>query len=153
LRKADRKGPAQVSASQSSAERSFQSARSAPREVAVWFRGVAQSAGLASEDLDRAELCLDELVTNVVRHGGDGARSVTFTVSARRKAREFLVVVEDDGPAFDPLQVPAPVFASSLDQAEAGGRGVFLIRSIADELRYERGNGRNRVTIVFRLEG
>lgn len=137
-------------ASSLSTERSFPGDRSAPRSAADWFRSHAAVAGLPPERFGQAELCLDELLTNVVRHGGDPAHPITLTVSLRREGGDFLVAVEDDGRAFDPRQAPAPVFASSLEETPAGGRGVYLIRSLADELRYERREGRNRVTLVFR---
>lgn len=132
-------------------ERSFQLDRSTPRAAAEWFRNHAESAGLSPERFAQAELCLDELVTNVFRHGDKGTRPVTLTVSLKRGPGEFLVVVEDDGRFFDPRQAPDPLFASSLEEASPGGRGVFLVRSIADELRYEHTEeGRNRSTLVFR---
>ncbi len=126
----------------------------APRAATEWFRKHAETTGLGPERLAQAELCLDELVTNVVRYGGGReAQPVTLTVSFRRGTGEFLLVVEDNGCIFDPQGVPEPVFASILDHAPAGGRGVSLIRSLVDELHYERDNGRNRVTLVFRREG
>jgi anti-sigma regulatory factor (Ser/Thr protein kinase) len=132
------------------AARSFGADRFAPRAAAAWFRDSAASIGVAVERRADAELCLDELVTNVVRHGGVGARPLTVTVALVGEPGALVVVVEDDGPPFDPRQVPLPRFASSLEEAPLGGRGVFLVRSISDELRYERRDGRNRVTVVFR---
>lgn len=138
-------------------ERSFRTDRSAPMAASAWFlenapdEGEGETAGLPTQRLAQAELCLDELVSNIVRSGGDSGHEVTFTVSLQREPGALLVTVEDDGREFDPRQTPPPFFASSLDAAPEGGRGVFLIRSIADELRYERQPGRNRVTLVFRL--
>jgi serine/threonine-protein kinase RsbW len=137
------------------AERSFRADRSAPRAAAAWFRenAAAEAAGLPPQRLALAELCLDELVSNIVRYGGESDHQVMFTVSLQweREPDTLLLTVEDDGREFDPRQTPPPFFASSLDEAPEGGRGVFLIRSIADELRYERQPGRNRVTLLFRI--
>jgi len=116
----------------------------------MWLLEYGPPAGLTGDRLARAEICLDELVSNVVRHGGHGARPATLTVSLSREAEGLCLTVEDDGQSFDPTQVPAPVFAGSLMEAEEGGRGVFLVRSFADDLRYERRGGRNHVTVVFR---
>lgn len=133
-------------------ERSFLVDQTVPRAAADWFREHAESAGLTPDRLGQAELCLDELVTNVVRYaGGSGAHPITLTVSLRRDAEELLVVVEDDGGPFDPRQAPDPVFATTLDEAPTGGRGLFLVRSLADELRYVRENERNRITLAFRV--
>lgn len=105
---------------------------------------------MTGDRLARAEICLDELVSNVVRHGGHGERPAKLTVSLSRQRGAVLLIVEDDGDPFDPTRVPAPTLARSLEAAEEGGRGVFLVRSFADGLRYERRAGRNHVTVVFR---
>jgi serine/threonine-protein kinase RsbW len=131
--------------------RSFPGDRFAPRIATTWLLENGPPAGLTGDCLARAEICLDELVSNVVRHGGHGARPVTLTLSLSRERQDLLLTVEDDGHAFDPRLVPAPAFAHSIEEAEAGGRGVFLVRSFADDLRYARRAGRNHVTVVFRL--
>ncbi len=133
------------------AEQSFSADRTAPRAATDWFRMHAAALALPAERLAEVELCLDELVTNIVRHGGE-RRRLTFRVSLRQQAADSTVTVEDDGPPFDPLQAPAPLFTASLDDAPEGGRGIFLIRSIADEVRYENREGVNCVTLVFREE-
>ena len=136
--------------SQSPGVRSFPGDRFAPRIATTWLLENGPPAGLTGDSLARAEICLDELVSNVVRYGGQGARPATLTISLTREEKALLLTVEDDGNPFDPRQVPAPVFARSLEEAEAGGRGIFLVRSFADDLRYERRAGRNQVTVVFR---
>jgi len=136
--------------SQPQGARTFPGDRFAPRIATTWLLENGPPAGLTGDCLAKAEICLDELVSNVVRHSGHGSRPATLTISLSRERHDLLLTVEDDGQPFDPRQVPAPAFARSIDEAEAGGRGVFLVRSFADDLRYERRAGRNHVTVVFR---
>jgi anti-sigma regulatory factor (Ser/Thr protein kinase) len=130
--------------------RSFPGDRFAPRIATTWLLENGPPAGLTGNSLARAEICLDELVSNVVRHGGHGARPATLTISLAREEKVLLLTVEDDGDPFDPRQVPEPAFARFIEEAEAGGRGIFLVRSFADDLRYERRAGQNQVTVIFR---
>src|SRR5215470_1453841 len=121
--------------------------RSAPRLAAAWLRENGPAAGLAEPTLSRAEVGLDELVTNVVRHGG-AAPATGVAIAIETEPGELRVVIEDDGRPFDPTQVATPAFPSSLGEALDGGRGIFLARSFADRMRYERVGEKNRVTLV-----
>jgi serine/threonine-protein kinase RsbW len=49
----------------------------------------------------------------------------------------ILIVVRDPGPGFDPALVPSPICGDNVHSEH--GRGVFLIRRLMDEVRYERG--------------
>jgi serine/threonine-protein kinase RsbW len=99
-----------------------------PQEVA-WRLGVA----------------LDEIVANVVAHGGGRGRR-TIDVWFRRDGNHVEITIADDGPPFDPLSRPAPDTTSPLERRQPGGLGIALVRSLMDEVRYER-TTRNVLTI------
>ena len=61
---------------------------------------------------------------------------------------ELIARITDEGPGFDPTDIPDPTSADNLEKA--GGRGLFLMRELMDEVHYnERGN---QVTLVLRLD-
>ena len=133
--------------------RTFPADRTAPRAAAAWLR--EHAAVLSPSRLADAELCMDELVTNVVRYGwaeaDTGPRSLTLLVD--RAGDELEITVEDMGRPFDPTVAEIAPIAQSLDEAVPGGRGLLLVRSIAPRVAYERRNGVNRTTIAFPLDG
>ncbi|HKD16978.1 MAG TPA: ATP-binding protein [Thermoanaerobaculia bacterium] len=133
--------------------RTFPADRTAPRAAAAWLRGV--SSGLSPSRLADAELCMDELVTNVVRYAwtdsDPGPRSVTLRID--RVGAEVEITVEDAGRAFDPTAAPLAPIAHSLEDALPGGRGLLLVRSIASRVTYQRSHGVNRTTIAFSVDG
>ena len=133
--------------------RTFPADRTAPRAAAAWLRGLP--TGLSPSRLADAELCMDELVTNVVRHGwtesDPGPRSLTLRID--RVGPEVEISVEDAGRPFDPTAAELAPAAKSLEDALPGGRGLMLVRSIAPRVRYERRNGINRTTIAFPVDG
>ena len=49
----------------------------------------------------------------------------------------MLIVVRDPGPGFDPSQIPSPIVGKGL--FSTGGRGIYLINQLMDEVRFERG--------------
>lgn len=84
------------------------------------------------------ELALTEALANAVRHGcrGDEHKRVQVCVACDA-ARGVLLVVRDPGGGFDPASVPSPVVGQNV--YATGGRGIFLINQLMDDVRYERG--------------
>ena len=86
-----------------------------------------QPYGLDARLLNRIEVILEELVSNVVRHNV-GATTLRVTADCRDGAVHLAIA--DDGTAFDPLQAPeAPPF-TTLDEAK---RGEKLLELLDDE--------------------
>ena len=89
-----------------------------------------------------------EALANAVLYGngGDARRSVRVEVSIDSTRVELCVV--DQGSGFDPSRVPDPTHPENLERS--GGRGLFLIRELMDEVEYnERGNA---VRLLLRRE-
>jgi anti-sigma regulatory factor (Ser/Thr protein kinase) len=84
----------------------------------------------------RCELVFEEIVTNIIRHGyaddQEHRISVTVAIDGDRVELHF----EDDGVAFDPRQPVPPRLAPP--HSDRGGRGLALVRSVAERLHYER---------------
>jgi serine/threonine-protein kinase RsbW len=84
------------------------------------------------------ELSLREALANAIEHGGGNDRSKQVQCCvACDKARGMLIVVRDPGPGFDPAKLPSPVLGQNL--FSTGGRGIYLINQLMDEVRFERG--------------
>ncbi len=60
--------------------------------------------------------------------------------------QEVVISIRDEGPGFNPQNLPDPTDADHLDCP--CGRGVFLIRSFMDEVRYN--DKGNEITLVKR---
>ncbi len=96
------------------------------------------------------ELALEEVFMNVVMHGAP-AGSASVEVALVLAGGGLTMTVEDDGPQFNPLSVPAPDVTASLDQRAVGGQGVFLVRSLMDTVSYQRVGARNQLTMTKRI--
>jgi hypothetical protein len=66
-------------------------------------------------------------------------RDRRVVVVARETRTEATYVVRDEGPGFDPRNLPDPTDLANLDKPS--GRGLMLIRTFMDEVRHnEKGN-------------
>jgi len=125
-----------------------------------WVEALAGKYSVPAETTFAIHLCLEEAVSNVIRHGYRGLPNHTLTVgcaSPAERALEF--TVEDQAQPFDPLAdsgvAEAPAASSpavsSIDELRPGGRGIRLLRNFAGTLAYERTKDGNRLTIGFEL--
>ena len=103
----------------------------------------AQVVGLDAHHAYALRLCVEELVGNVLLHGAAGALQVIVDGPPLR------LVVEDDGPAFDPTVVSGPSLPTSLDEARPGGLGLLLTRRYSRGMAYARAGGWNRLELTF----
>ena len=90
---------------------------------------------------------LIEALSNAILYGNgqDPTKRVHVEISILETT--VIATITDEGPGFDPSLVPDPTLAANLEKP--GGRGLFLIRSLMDEVYYnERGNS---ITLVLHL--
>jgi anti-sigma regulatory factor (Ser/Thr protein kinase) len=88
-------------------------------------------------------LTLEEVVTNVMRHGYLDQNPHDIAVTLRLDPGQLTVRVEDDGRPFNPLEVPPPNLTAPLEERQAGGLGIFLVRELMDALEYHRQGDKN----------
>ena len=103
--------------------------------------------GLPASARWRFQVAIDEVLSNVVGHGGASTIDLLFALNDGVLSLE----VTDRGSAFDPLQVAAPDTSAALDDRRPGGLGIMLVRTLMDAVRYERRGAHNHLTMMWRL--
>lgn len=123
-----------------------------------WVRSIASDLELPAAKAHDIEVCLEELMTNIVRHGQDSQgkledsnNPLTIALTLNSQENGIVMTVEDDGSPFDITQAPTTKIDQPLDQIEPGGLGIGLIKSFADDMKYRRTEMGNRVTLQFAL--
>ncbi len=87
----------------------------------------------------KLRVALSEALANAIIYGNrnDSEKSVEVRVTVTTQT--ISVHVSDEGDGFDPNTVPNPTLPEGLEQTS--GRGLFLIRELVDEVRFnEKGN-------------
>jgi len=96
-------------------------------------------------------LAIEELVTNCIKYGYKDSASHTIDFLLRVDGQILRLEVIDDGSPFNPLEAPRPDLSLPPEQRPIGGLGLHLLRELADEMRYERRDGTNRLTLIKRM--
>jgi len=126
-------------------------------EIGPLARGAAAFLHSNQVDPDAAfavDLALEEMVSNVIKHGYKDGDSQHICIRIDVGQDQIMLMVEDSGPPFNPLELPEPDLDKPVDQRPIGGLGVFLVRKTVDRMEYERQRDRNilRITVVRRHE-
>jgi anti-sigma regulatory factor (Ser/Thr protein kinase) len=97
------------------------------------------------------ELALEEIFMNVVMHGSPAGRLAQVEVSLALCDACLTLMVQDDGPSFDPLSLAAPDVTAGLEERRVGGLGVYLVRQMMDTVSYQRLGGHNQLSMTKRV--
>jgi serine/threonine-protein kinase RsbW len=111
-------------------------------KVENWMRVL----GYPGKDIFAARLALGEAVINAFRHGNQGDPGKVVRVAYLVTPDEAIVEVEDEGPGFDPSEVPDPRMPETCQRVT--GRGLFLMRVYMSGVTFNRQG--NRVTLCRR---
>jgi anti-sigma regulatory factor (Ser/Thr protein kinase) len=106
----------------------------------AFVEAVCQVAGMDDAATHAVVLATDEATNNVMRHAHRGQPDKLLIIQCRTQPGEIELRLHDEGPPFDLDAVP------KFDPGELrpGGRGVFIMRKVMDEVdvlpRQEGGN-------------
>ena len=124
------------------------------RQLPAWVEALASHHGISASLQFAIELCLEEAVSNVIRHGYVQKASLSLIVRFDESQRgRFVFVVEDDAQHFNPLETPEAPPLDRDSKIIVGGHGIRLLREFADTLEYETTPTGNRLRIGFSIEG
>lgn len=102
---------------------------------------------IASEDVEGIDVAIDELLTNAISYAFKDGDTHEMIVALTAEEKRLTIEIRDDGTPFDPLGVPPPDLCDDIDQRKIGGLGMHFVRTLLDEVSYQRLNGWNVVTL------
>jgi serine/threonine-protein kinase RsbW len=109
----------------------------------------ARIAGMDSDRVEDLRIAVSEATTNaIMAHRRSGRPEPVMLRFGTDDQKRFQVTVVDSGPGFQPA---APEALNGRDWRDESGLGVTIIRGLADEVRFERGEGM-QVSMRFALE-
>ena len=119
--------------------------------IAEEIEAHGESRGWPAKWIMNLNISLDELITNIVSYGYRDSGEHEIRVTLTERSGSLVVVLEDDGMAFDPFTtVPEPDLDADVEERRIGGLGVYFVKTLMDEATYERLDDRNRITLIQR---
>ncbi len=94
------------------------------------------------DKIELVRICAEEIFINIASYAypeQDGLVNIEEEVGDNK----IEIVFEDQGVAYNPLEKDDPDVTASLSDREIGGLGIFMVKQMADELKYDYRNSRN----------
>lgn len=88
-----------------------------------------------------------EAVNNAMVHGNQFDDRKKIVLECHEKPHRIEVMISDEGSGFDPQKLPDPTDEEHI--AIEGGRGVFLMKQLADEIHFH--NHGRTVELVWKI--
>lgn len=121
--------------------------------VNPWVEAIAEHWEIPATTVFAINLCLEEALANVVRHGYKEEAGHTMTVAFEAHGEHgFAFVVEDSAPHFDPTAAPMETPQVPLEEMKIGGNGILLMRKFAGSVTWEPLEHGNRLRIGFSVQ-
>ena len=88
-----------------------------------------------------------EAVNNAIVHGNKEDKEKKVKIKLKENKKSIRFVVEDEGGGFDHKNLPDPTSPENIDKIK--GRGIFLIKNLADKAKFK--DGGRVVDMLFKL--
>ncbi len=106
-------------------------------EIREFVGEIARKGGFSDKDVYNIELATDEAASNIIEHAYEKTPNGVLEMSCGMRGDVITIILIDHGESFDPSQIPLPDLKADLSNRKIGGLGIFLMRKLMDEVRYE----------------
>lgn len=121
--------------------------------VMKWVRKHTQEAGLSLKDQQKLEVALEEALVNVLSYAYSQQTGEISLTAELVPTEKLQFTIKDRGPPFNPLlHHISPIDPNeSLEEKRVGGLGIFFIKSLMDQVIYERKEPYNILILIKNL--
>ena len=110
----------------------------------------ARGAGFTDKRVQEIELAVEEALVNIINYAYPDQDNGDVEIECGLEDKERLVIeIRDSGVPFDVGAQSDPDLDANIAERKIGGLGIFLIRKMADEMRYKREGDQNVLTLVI----
>lgn len=108
----------------------------------------AEAEGYSDLFLEQLQLTMKEAFVNAVKHGNREQHGLSVICTLRAVAGSLIASIRDCGKGFNPDELPNPLDPRNL--LWLSGRGLYIIRSIAESIALERDAEGSVLTLRYR---
>jgi serine/threonine-protein kinase RsbW len=120
-------------------------------EIRDFVGGIAREGGFSDKEIYSLQLAADEAASNVIEHAYEGIPDGEIEVRCGVKDETITIMMLDHGNPFDPASIRQPNIKADLSERQVGGLGIYLMRKLMDDVRYEKlENNGNLLTLIKR---
>jgi len=106
-------------------------------KIGKFIERATKAAGFDDSTTYAVQLAVDEACSNIIEHayGGENKGDIQCTYSIANN--RLTITLRDKGQPFDPEKIQEPNFGAPIEELKPRGAGLFLMRKLMDEIRFE----------------
>jgi serine/threonine-protein kinase RsbW len=108
----------------------------------------ARAAHFTDKDVYSIQLATDEAASNIIEHAYAGFSGGEFELTCEFENKRMIITLLDRGKSLDLSKVEKPDVKADLSKRKIGGLGIYLMRKLMDEVRYEITESGNLLTLI-----
>jgi serine/threonine-protein kinase RsbW len=106
--------------------------------------------GIDEDSIADLAISATELINNAIIHGNKSNPDKIVTIELEFSDKHLSISITDQGPGFKPENIPSPISDENI--LKEAGRGIFIVRSLVDDLQVEEPpEGGTRMIIIKNL--
>jgi serine/threonine-protein kinase RsbW len=110
---------------------------------------IAAKTGFNEETQEQIALAVDEACTNVIKHAHHHDSRRLMEIKIQTDADKMQITITDKGRGFDITKLKDPDVKKFIRESRHGGLGIYLIKTLMDEVDYEFNPGvKNQVQLT-----
>ncbi|MBI3161891.1 MAG: ATP-binding protein [Chloroflexi bacterium] len=122
-------------------------------EIRDFVAEIAREGGFTEKEIYSLQLAADEAASNIIEHAYEGVANGSVDISCSMQGNSIVIIMRDQGAPFDPSTVKQPNLKADLSERQIGGLGVYLMRKIMDEVRYESNSRTGNLLTMIKRRG
>jgi serine/threonine-protein kinase RsbW len=114
---------------------------------------IAAKTGFNEETQEQIARAVDEACTNVIKHAHHHDARRLMDIQIQTDAIKMKITITDKGRGFDITKLKDPDVEKFIKESKHGGLGIYLIKTLMDEVDYEFNPGvKNQVQLTKYLQ-
>ncbi|MBQ1366464.1 MAG: ATP-binding protein [Lachnospiraceae bacterium] len=119
------------------------------QEVIAFVDGFVEELGASMKAQMQIDVAVEEIFVNIASYAyAPDTGDAVISVETDTEKKQVLITFKDSGVPYNPLEKEDPDVTLSADERGIGGLGIFMVKKSMDDMRYERKDGCNVLTIV-----
>lgn len=106
-------------------------------EIIAFIDDACEALNVDPENCFELRLSLEEICTNIIKHGYRGGSELPIEVALHREDRALRLTITDAAPHFDPRSAPTPELEAGWEERPIGGLGWHLVFEMMDEVQHQ----------------
>ena len=115
-----------------------------------WVHSVLEDWNINKELFNKIDMSAEEIFANITFYAYPDKKGKIKT-SIEKNDNEIIIIFEDSGIPYNPLEKPDPDIDLPPEERPLGGLGIFMVKKMAQKIAYENKDGKNILTIIFSL--